>query len=139
MSDTTLRTVIRLALLVHAIGHVQGIVVSLGLFSTENWHPRSWLLTESIGEDPSRMIALVLWSSMTLGFLLVTAGACGWEPMNAHWRGLGLVLAVFSLAGIVVYWNSFALIFNKVGAIAINAVLIWGVLIANWPSTDVIA
>ncbi|MEZ4667982.1 MAG: hypothetical protein R3E39_08710 [Anaerolineae bacterium] len=45
MSDTTLRTLIRLVLVIHTIGHIQGIVVALGIVSTENWHSRSWLLT----------------------------------------------------------------------------------------------
>ena len=33
--------------------------------------------------------------------MLVAAGAFGWQPMVAHWRGLGLVLAVISLVGVV--------------------------------------
>ncbi|MEZ4667981.1 MAG: hypothetical protein R3E39_08705 [Anaerolineae bacterium] len=76
-----------------------------------------------IGEDPSRIIALVLWVGLTLGFLLVTAGAFGWQ----------------SLVGGIVYWNSFAFIFNKIGMIAVNIVIIYGVLVANWPSKDVLA
>ena len=138
MSDDTLRTVIRLVLLVHAIGHIQGVVVSLGLFSTDSWHPRSWLLTGPLGEDASRILGLVVWVVLTIGFLLVAAGTLGWTPMQGSWRGVAVVLAIISLVAVVLYWNAFALIFNKVGAIVVDVVIIVGLLFADWPSTELI-
>ena len=138
MDDNTLGTLIRIVVLIHAIGHVQGIVVALGLFSTESWNARSWLLTDLIGAEPSRILALVVWVVLTLGFLLVFAGTLGWAPMVGPWRGLAVILAIVSLAAIILYWNSFALIFNKIGAIAVDVVAIVGILFAHWPSTDLL-
>jgi hypothetical protein len=138
MSDATLRLVIRIVLLIHAIGHLQGVVVGLGLFSTDSWHARSWLLTEMIGESPSRILALALWGVLAIGFLLVSAGAFGWPPLQANWRGPAVALAVLSLLTIGLYWNSFAMIFNKLGAIAVNAAAIGGILFAGWPSQELL-
>ena len=39
MTPAALRTVIAVILFVHGIGHVQGVLSSLGLFNNESWHP----------------------------------------------------------------------------------------------------
>ena len=41
MSPKTLRTIIAIFLFVHAIGHIQGIVASLGVIKSDTWNVRS--------------------------------------------------------------------------------------------------
>jgi hypothetical protein len=139
MSDQMLRTIISLALIVHGIGHWMGIMTAAGIAKTDTWHSRSWLLTDLLGDTPARMIALTIWVITFVGFILAGAGALGWSVTEGQWRTITVVCAVVSLIGLALFWNAFAaLIPNKIGAIAVNVVALVGILIADWPSTDVI-
>ena len=139
MSDHTVRIVVSLALIVHGIGHSMGIMTAAGMSKTETWHSRSWLLTDLLGDSPARLIALVIWVVTFVGFILAGAGALGWSVTEGQWRAITVVCAVVSLIGLVLFWNAFAaLVPNKIGAIAVNVIALVGILIADWPSTDVI-
>ena len=79
MSPQTLRILVPVVIIIHAIGHLQGVVVALNLFSTETWHSQSWLLARLLGETPTRIVSLVIWIVAFIGFALVGLGAFGWE------------------------------------------------------------
>ena len=134
MTPAALRTVITVILLVHGIGHGQGVLSSLGLFNTESWHPRSWLFDKLLGEKVSRVLALILWG---LAVLFSVAGAFAFLDIgisHSLWRGLAILAAIPSSLGLIFYWNSMAMIFNKLGAIAVNLWILVGLLLLNWPS-----
>jgi hypothetical protein len=138
MSPKAIQLIVPLVLIIHGIGHFMGIVPAAGLFSNPNWHARSWLLTDLIVDQPTRAISITLWLVLGIGFILAGAGAFGWEVTQGSWRTITLVLSVLSLIAIILFWNSFAAIHNKLGAILVNIAALVCILGLNWPSTDII-
>jgi hypothetical protein len=134
MSPKTLRTIIAVFLFVHAIGHIQGIIASLGVIKSDTWHARSWLFDGLLGEKSSRILALVLMAVTVIGFLATAFAFLSIGLPHELWRTLAIVFAVPSVLGLVFYWNAFSMFFNKVGAIGVNAWILIGLLIMNWPS-----
>ena len=135
MNSSTLKTIITIVLFIHAIGHVQGVLVALGMFSTETWNAKSWLLDGVIGEKASRFVALILWLAVTIGFLAVAFAFLGIGLPYGIWRQLAVPLAVIATVGLILYWNSFAsLLPNKIGALAVNIGIIVGLVFLKWPS-----
>ena len=134
MSPKTLRTIIAIFLFVHAIGHIQGIIASLGVIKSETWNVRSWLFDGLLGEKGSRMLATILFAVCVLGFLATAFSFLGIGLPHEYWRTLAIVFAVPSVLSLIAYWNAFAQLFNKVGAIGINGWILIGLLLLNWPS-----
>ena len=140
MSDQALRIIVPLALILHGIGHWMGILTATGVIKTDSWNSRSWLLTDPLGDSTTRILALIIWAIVFAGFLAAGAGAWGWSVTEGSWRTIAVACAVLSLVGLFFFWNAFAALFpNKIGAIAINIIALVGILIADWPSTDVIS
>jgi hypothetical protein len=134
MSPATLRTIIVVILFIHAVGHFQGILVGLGVVSTEKWNIHSWLLDGPLGEKGSRILGLILWAVLFLGFLALAFAFLGIGLPHSLWRPLAVPLAVVGLLTLIAYWNSFVLFFpNKIGALAVDLALIASLLFLNWP------
>jgi hypothetical protein len=133
MDSSTIRIVITVVLFIHAIGHIQGVLAALGLFRTEIWHPRSWLIDKLVGEKASRAIALAIWLLCVLGFLATAFAFLGIGIPFALWRPMAIIFSIISILGLVFYWNSFAAIINKVGALGVNGAILVGLLFLHWP------
>lgn len=134
MEPSKLRLIFSLILFVHGVGHIQGVLSSLGVFNTDTWHPRSWLFDRLLGEKVSRIVALVLWGFAVLGSLAAAFAFLDFGLPHGIWRALAVTAAVPSSLGLIFYWNSMAMLFNKLGAIAVNLWILVGILIMNWPS-----
>lgn len=134
MSPKTLRTIIAIFLFVHAIGHIQGIVASLGVIKSDTWNVRSWLFDGLLGEKGSRMLAMILFIVIVLGFLATAFSFLGIGIPHEAWRTLAITFAVPSVLSLVAYWNAFAMFFNKIGAIGVNGWILIGLLLLKWPS-----
>jgi hypothetical protein len=134
MSPKTLGIIIAILLFVHAIGHIQGIIVSSGLIKSETWHVRSWLFDSLLGERGSRTLALILFVVIVLGFLATAFSFLGIGLPHNIWRTLAIIFAIPSVLSLMAYWNAFAMFFNKVGAIGVDGWILIGLLIMNWPS-----
>jgi hypothetical protein len=135
MSSTTLRIIIALVLLVHGIGHSMGIIPMLGRSTIETWNARSWLLTGLVGDTVSRVIGFILFTLAMIGFIAAAFGLMDWLVAHDTWRTLAIVSAVISMVAIVLFWNAFVMLFpNKIGAIAVNAAVLIGLLWADWPT-----
>jgi hypothetical protein len=135
MSVTTLGIIIALVLFLHGIGHVMGLIPILGIASTETWHAQSWLLTDLIGETASRIVGFVLFAAGLVGFIGAALGLMDWLVPHDAWRTLAIVSAVISFIAIALFWNAFVMLFpNKIGAIAVNAAVLIGLLMASWPT-----
>jgi hypothetical protein len=134
MDSSTIRMVVTIVLFIHAIGHVQGVLAALGLFNSEIWHPRSWLLDKLIGEKGSRTVALIIWLTCVLGFLATAFSFLDIGIPFALWRPLAIIFSIISIFGLIFYWNSFAAIFNKIGALAVNGAILVGLLFLDWPT-----
>jgi hypothetical protein len=139
MSTKAIQIIVPLVIILHGVGHIMGILTATNVISTDTWNSRSWLLTNTLGDTPARMIALVLWIVTVVGFIAAGAGAFGWPPTAGSWRTITVVMAIVSLVTLAVYWNAFAvLIPNKVGSIAVNVAALVCILSMNWPATDII-
>lgn len=135
MSSTTLRLIIALVLFVHGIGHVMGIMPMMGLSTIETWNARSWLLTSLLGDTITRVIGFIIFAAAMIGFIGAALGLMDWLVPHEWWRMLAIVSAVISLVAIALFWNAFVTFFpNKLGAIAVNAAVLIGLLIADWPT-----
>jgi hypothetical protein len=134
MTGSTLRILIAVILLAHGVGHWMGAATALGFISTDSWNARSWLFTRLFGDSAARGIGLVLWLAALIGFIAAGFALLNWLVPHPWWRTLAVVSAVISMIGIILYWNSFAAIFNKVGAVAVNIAVLVGLLWLNWPS-----
>ncbi len=134
MSPTSMRNVIGIIIFVHGIGHFQGVMSSLGLFNNDVWNPKSWLFDKLLGDRNSRYLALVLWGLSVLGFMAAGFAFLGIGIPHETWRTLMIMAAIPSSLGIIFYWNSLSRILNKLGAIGVNAWILIGLLLMNWPS-----
>ena len=134
MSPKTLRTIIAIFLFVHAIGHAQGVVAALGVIKSDTWHVRSWLFDGLLGEKGSRILAIVLFAVCVFGFLATAFSFLGIGLPHEPWRTLAIIFAIPSVLGLVAYWNAFAQLFNKIGAIGVNGWILIGLLLLKWPS-----
>jgi len=134
MTPKTLRTIVAIFLFVHAIGHGQGIIASLGLLNSETWNVRSWLFDNLIGEKASRTLAMILFIICVLGFLATAFSFLGIGLPHESWRTLAIIFSIPSVFSLIAYWNAFAMFFNKIGAIGVNGWILIGLLILKWPS-----
>ncbi len=134
MNPRTFRIIIAIFLFVHAIGHAQGIVASLGVFKFGNWNTRSWLFDGLLGQRGSQTLAIALFSICVLGFLATAFSFLGIGIPHQYWRNLAIIFSIPSVLGLIAYWNAFAMFFNKAGAIGVNAWILLGLLILKWPS-----
>jgi len=124
MSTQTLRLLVAGALFVHGIGH------SLGYFKPA----KSWLLS-FLGEPALRVSANVLWTVAGLGFVLSCLAFIGFVVPVDWWRPLAIIFAVISLLGLVVFIGNWP-IFNTVGAIGFNVVVLAALLWKHWPPVE---
>lgn len=129
MSEHTIRIITALVFIVHGIGHLMALFPALNISSTERWHHRSWLLSGILGDPASRILVVILFGITSIGFIAAGLGLFSWLVPHSAWQTLALVSAVISLVALGVFWNAFASFFpNKIGAIAVNAATLWGLL-----------
>jgi hypothetical protein len=76
------------------------------------------------------IIAVVLWLVCTVGFVLAGLGVFDLIVPTTWWRPLAVGFSALSLVTLGLYWQGFpVLIPNKVGAIAVDVVLIVGIVV----------
>jgi len=131
------RIVIALVLLAHGIGHSLGLFPAFGLAKTKQWTDHSWLLTDFIGESAARWFGVILWLAAMLGFIGAALGFYG-ILIPQEWRSLAIASAIVSLVGIALYWNAFQSLTNKIGAIAIDLIILVALLWAHWPASEIV-
>jgi hypothetical protein len=125
-------------LIAHGIGHILGIM-PLFLSTPESWNTRSWLLSRRMDQRVVTTIAVVLWLTCLVGFVLAGLGVFDLIVPTSWWRPLAVGCSVLSLVTLGVFWQGFpVLIPNKVGAIAVDLVLIVGIVFAAWPTAEMV-
>ena len=132
MTTKTVKLIAFIALLVHGIGHFQGVAAGLGLKINNSNPAQSWLL-KNLGNDFNRITCLVLFFiTGTIGIL----AALGFKGifLADNWQSLASITAMLSTFCLVAFPNGFALFFNKVGAITVNLFIYYSILFnQNWP------
>ncbi len=132
MSASTIRLITGFVLIIHGIGHAMVFFPALNIFSNENWHYRSWLLNGVLGDTASRVIIIVLFAIPFLGFIASGLGVFNVLVPHDWWPKLAIGSAVVGMIALAIFWNAFASFFpNKVGAIAVNIAVLWGLLGTN--------
>ena len=143
MSGTVLRAIIAAIFAFHGVGHAMGIIPALGVVSIgrpgqgwlKDWSSHSWLLTDLLGDAPSRILCILLYGAALIGFLGAALALLGWGIPHGWWRTLAAVSAAISLVAVVLYWNALIFFFpHKVGALAVNVATLVCLLALNWPS-----
>jgi hypothetical protein len=135
MDENTVRILVGLAVLVHGIGHVMGWFPIFGWSekSGVGWKPDSWLLTRSIGLPASKVLGFLIWTSAAVMAIMAGLAALGWLVPVAWFKDLAVWSSAVSLGGLFLFPNAFATTFNKLGAIAVDLILLVSLLWVEWP------
>jgi len=134
MTTKTIRILVFLTLLVHGIGHIQGVVSSLGVKFKDSSSNVSWLL-KGLGANTNHMICLALYLGAAV--LGIATALCfkEWLFSACNWQTLALITALISTSSLVIFPNALAMFFNKAGAIAVNLIIYYSILFnGQWPS-----
>ena len=126
--------IIAIVFFIHGIGHIMCIMPALGMNISPTWNSNSWLLSDLMGQRATNVLAVIIWLTAVVGFLLAALALPGWGVPHEWWRPLAVGSAVISLIGIVLFWNAFAAWFNKAGAITVDLPVLVGLLVLHWPA-----
>jgi hypothetical protein len=134
MSESTVRLIAFLALLVHGIGHLQGVVSSSGIKFRTSTSNTSWLL-KGMGKKLNKLICMVLYLAASVFGIFAALGLRGVLGPDSQWTSLALACAIFSTLGLVLFPKALAMFFSKAGAIGVNLIIFYSILFnGNWPN-----
>ena len=123
-------------ILLHGLVHMWYVTLAQRWVPFEpemGWTGNSWLLTNMMGDAPTRTFATILYSIATLSFVIAGAGVLA----QADWWVIVLVgAAIVSSVTILLFWDgSFGMLVQKgMLGLLINIVLLISLLIFNWPA-----
>jgi hypothetical protein len=134
MNTKTIKLIAFIVLLVHGIGHFQGVVASLGVKINNDKPAVSWLLKD-LGSSTNKIICFLLFLCTGLLGIAAAFSLKGILFPESIWQTLALITAFCSTACLILFPNGFAMLFNKVGAIAVNLIIYYSILFhQHWPS-----
>ena len=129
-----LTLILAVVLLAHGVGHLLFLGPALRLADWAGQTSHSWLLTATLGDGPSRAVAVVVWSASVVLFV---AGAGGLLAGQPWWRPLTIAGAVVSLVGLVLFWDGVATS-SAFFALAFDVLVLVALLVVHWPSSEVV-
>ena len=134
MTTKTVQLIAFIVLLVHGIGHFQGVVAAAGVKINNTNASSSWLLKSLGGKTNSRICFTLFLLTGVIG-ILTAMSFKGILLPESSWSSMALVTAIFSTVCLVMFPNGFAMFFNKAGAIAVNLIIYWSILLnQQWPA-----
>jgi len=92
-------------IVLHGLVHLWFVVLSQRLIAFEaemGWSGESWLLSNFMPEPATRMLATVLYTLATLGFV---AGGVGLFLQQEWWSPVVIGAALFSAVTIFLFWD----------------------------------
>lgn len=132
MTPKNIKLIVFIVLLVHGIGHIQGIISSFGIKFTANTSAVSWLL-KSLGDKTNSLICLILYAASAV-FGILCALALYQILGGMNWQTLAIITAIFSSLTLILFPNALALFFNKIGAISVNLLIYYSIVFnGQWP------
>jgi hypothetical protein len=134
MSVKTINLIVFLVLLVHGVGHLQGVVSSAGVKFKSSGPADSWLLG---GSNPgrNRIVCLLLYLVSAICGILAALSFRDVLVTHSIWTNLALMAAFFSAASLLLFPNALAMFFNKAGAALVNILIFYSILFqGNWPA-----
>jgi len=130
MDALVVRVVVACVLGMHGAGHVLGWMPALGIARFEGTVGGSWLLTGVLGDGSSRAVAAGLFLVPTVGFVVAAAGLLLGQPW---WRSAAVASAAISLAASALYPQALP-VGSTVGSVAVNGLVLYGIVVAGWGS-----
>jgi hypothetical protein len=135
MTTRTLKLIAFIVLLVHGIGHFQGVAAGFGLPISKAKPGQSWLF-RGAPEQTSRIMSLILFLATGVTGILTALSFKGILLPQSIWGVLAIVTAVLSTLCLIIFPGGFAMFFNKVGAVAVNLIIYYSIVFQQqWPST----
>jgi hypothetical protein len=140
MSDQMLRLVVGAVLLLHGIAHGGALGALWWIGSgrsadTGGWSAaRSWA-SPTLASETATMVAVAFWTVSLVGFVLTALAFWGIVLPVDWWRPLGVVSALVSTAGIVLFFGTWPLL-NTLAALTLNAAVLIAVAM-DWPPESV--
>jgi len=133
MTPKTVKLIVFIVLLVHGVGHLQGVAAALGVKINKGQPAQSWLLKSlSVNSNKSICLALFLLTGV-LGIL--TALSFQQIIFLYAWQSFAIPTVVLSTLCLIVFPNGFAMFFNKIGAVVVNLFLWYSVVFGqHWPA-----
>ena len=134
MTTRTIKLIAFCALLVHGIGHFQGVASGLGLKINKYEASQSWLLN-GLSSRASKVICLVLFLITGILGIMAALSFRGILLQAALWQSLATITAILSTVCLVVFPHGFAMFFNKIGAIGVNLLIYYSIVFGqHWPA-----
>ena len=127
MAPKTVKLLVFLALLVHGIGHLQGVVSGFGVKLSDKSTYRSWLLKGS-SDDTNRIICITLYLGAALFGIIAALGFKDFIVAHSLWQTFALIAAILSTLCLVLFPYALAMFFNKAGAILMNLLIYYSIL-----------
>jgi hypothetical protein len=128
MDGMLVKVVVAGVLGAHGIGHVLGWMPALGLARFAGTSSVSWLLGGLVGDGMTRAVAAALFLVPTAGFLAAAVGLLLGQPW---WRPVAAASAAVSLAGTALHPAALPT-GSTIGSVAVNLVVLYGVIVAAW-------
>jgi len=123
--------VVFIVLLVHGIGHLQGVVVALGLKDFGKWHSRSRLLEKWLSPASQRTVCFTLFMITAIIALVFALCFQGLVLTNISWKLPGFLTATLSFISMALYPKAFAMFFNHIGAVSVNLIIYYAIFISD--------
>jgi hypothetical protein len=134
MTDTTIKLIVFIMILIHGIGHIQGVIASFGIKFNKSTTFISWALKSLSGNTNKYLCLLLYLSTAILGML----GALSFYELivpHSVWQLLLILTAITSSIGLVLFPKVLAMLFNKLGAIAVNLIIFYSLVFdGDWPA-----
>jgi hypothetical protein len=125
---------IGIIILLHGLVHIWYVTLSQGWveFQTNmGWIGKSWLLTNMLGNDVSRMVATVLYGLSTIVFLVAGTGLLAKQDWSRMWI---IAASVISMITILVFWDGDLSMAVEKGALGflINIGILVAIFLFGW-------
>lgn len=134
MTTKTIKLIVFITLLIHGIGHLQGVVTGAGIKFHSSSSRISWLL-KGWGENTNRTLCILLFLITAIAGILTALSFKGILLPPSSWQLFAIVTACISTLCLVLFPNALAMFFNKAGAIVVNLIILYSVLFnGKWPS-----
>jgi len=134
MTAKSIRTIAFIVLLVHGIGHLQGVLAGLGFKMKKTSASYSWFFGKLLGKTVSQVVCFVFYLTAAILGILTALGFAGILLPHDIWQSFALLTAIVSTAALIFFPKGLAMFFNIAGAIAVDIIIFYSILFsAHWP------
>jgi hypothetical protein len=133
MSPEIIRWIVAVVVFSHGVGHLLFAPLLSGAMKLDA-SGHSWLMTGALGDGPTRAVASIVALAVLAAFVIVAGGVA---LQTTWWRGLAIAASVASIALVVIMWDGLPAS-PAAWAVAFDVVVLGALLLAHWPSSELI-